>query len=109
MVLDAIKFIKFKNFEVWFSGPGNGKIFELAAKKDSRIKYLGLVTDKKLTKLYQKADIFLNPRPINMYGNQFNFPSKLFDYLAWNKPIISTSFQNVFEKYSNSFRFFFKM
>lgn len=101
MVLEAIKFIKHKNFEVWFSGPGNGKIFELAAKKDSRIKYFGLVTDRKLTKLYQEADIFLNPRPINMYGNQFNFPSKLFDYLAWNKPIISTwskSFSPVYRK-----------
>jgi hypothetical protein len=25
-----------------------------------------------------------------MPGNEINFPSKLFDYLAWDKPIIST-------------------
>lgn len=90
MLLESIKYIKNQNFEIWLSGPGNAKNFELAAKKDFRIKYLGLVKDKILTKLYQKADIFLNPRPTNMYGNQFNFPSKLLDYLAWNKPIIST-------------------
>lgn len=90
MLLKAIKYIKYQNFEIWFSGSGNAKTFELAAKKDFRIKYLGLVSDKMLLKLYQEADVFLNPRPTNMQGNQFNFPSKLLDYLAWNKPIIST-------------------
>ena len=100
MLLETIKYIKNQNFEIWFSGPGNAKNFELAAKKDFRIKYLGLVSDKMLLKLYQEADVFLNPRPKNMYGNQFNFPSKLLDYLAWNKPIIST--------WSNSLSPFYK-
>ena len=101
MILESIKLIKNKNFEVWFSGPGDDRTLKLAAKHDCRIKCLGLVTEKKLIKLYQEADVFLNPRPINIYGNQFNFPSKLFDYLAWNKPIISTrskSFSPLYKK-----------
>lgn len=90
MLLDAVKLIKNKNFELWLSGPGFSQVCKSAASKDKRIKYLGLLSASKLKNIYQKADVFLNPRPIKISGNEFNFPSKLFDYLAWNKPIIST-------------------
>ena len=90
MLLDAMDHIKDDKFELWVCGPANDKLFKSAVKKDQRIKYLGLLTDNQLQNTYKKADIFLNPRPVNMPGNEINFPSKLFDYLAWNKPIIST-------------------
>ncbi len=89
-LIKAIKLIKKKNFELWITGPGEGKVFENEAKKDRRIKFFGLLEDNKLKKIYCNADIFLNPRPINLIDNEYNFPSKLFDYLSWKKPIIST-------------------
>ena len=82
--------IKRDDFELWISGFGDVQTFKKSLPKDNRIKYLGLLNKDQLCDKYQAANVFLNPRPINMLGNDNNFPSKLFDYLAWNKPIIST-------------------
>ncbi len=101
ILLDAMDHIKEDKLELWISGSGNDKFIKLATKKDKRIKFLGLLTNSQLQNTYKKADIFLNPRPVNMPGNEINFPSKLFDYLAWKKPIISTwtkSLSPVYEK-----------
>ena len=78
------------NFELWISGSGNNSFLRSAIKNDKRIKFFGLLTSKQLQNAYKKADIFLNPRPVDMFANDISFPSKLFDYLSWNKPIIST-------------------
>ena len=101
LLIDTMKYIKRNDFELWISGPGESKFAQKAAKIDNRIKFLGLLTDDQLKSLYQKADVFLNPRPIKMPGNEFNFPSKLFDYLAWNKPIISTFTKSLSPEYKN--------
>ena len=90
ILLDAMTLIKRNDFELWISGASDLSEFKKAAQKDNRIKYLGLLTDDQLRNTYQIADVFLNPRPVNKFGNQNNFPSKLFDYLSWKKPIIST-------------------
>ena len=82
--------IKRDDFELWISGFGDVQAFKKSLPKDKRIKYLGLLTDDQLYDAYQAANVFLNPRTVNMPGNENNFPSKIFDYLAWNKPIIST-------------------
>ena len=38
----------------------------------------------------QIASVFVNPRPRDVIGNESNFPSKLFEYFQYLKPIIST-------------------
>lgn len=101
LLIETMKYIKRNDFELWISGPGDSKFVQNAAKIDNRIKFLGLLTDYQLKNLYQKTDVFLNPRPIKMPGNEFNFPSKLFDYLAWNKPIISTFTKSLSPEYKN--------
>ena len=68
-------------------------------KTDNRIKFLGLLSTNQLINTYKKADIFLNPRPVSMTSNDISFPSKLFDYLWWNKPIISTCTKSLDPKY----------
>jgi glycosyltransferase involved in cell wall biosynthesis len=90
ILLDAMNYIKDDKLELWISGQGDNKLIKLAVKKDKRIKFLGLLSNNRLQNTYNRVDIFLNPRPVNMPGNEINFPSKLFDYLAWDKPIIST-------------------
>jgi len=90
MLLDAMALIKRDDFELWITGFGDTTVFKKSLPKDKRIKYLGLLTYDQLHDAYQTANVFLNPRPVNMPGNENNFPSKLFDYLAWKKPIIST-------------------
>ena len=101
LLIEAMRYIKRNDLELWISGPGDYKLVKKASNIDNRIKFLGLLTDEQLKNIYQKADVFLNPRPINMPGNEFNFPSKLFDYLAWNKPIISTFTKSLSPEYKD--------
>lgn len=100
-LLKSLKLIKNNNFELWISGPGEATTIKMASLSDKRIKFYGLLPDHKLNRLYQKASVFLNPRPIKMQGNEYNFPSKLFDYLAWKKPIISTWTKSLTADYKN--------
>ena len=101
ILLDAVALLKEKNFELWISGSGNDRFLKQAVKKDSRIKFFGLLSNTQLQNTYKAADIFLNPRPVNMSVNDISFPSKLFDYLSWNKPIISTCTKSLDPIYKN--------
>ena len=75
------------NFELWISGSGNDKFLKVI-NKDKRIKFFGLLLANNF-KILVKADIFKS-KTSSMLVNDISFPSKLFDYLSWNKPIIST-------------------
>jgi glycosyltransferase involved in cell wall biosynthesis len=92
ILIKALDLIKEKNFELWISGPGAGKskLLKTAAEKDERIKILGFLNNEKLMNAYNQADIFINPRNTALEENVRNFPSKLFDYLGWQKKIISS-------------------
>jgi hypothetical protein len=90
LVFEALEYIKDKNFELWICGPGYNKILDLILKKDKRVKFFGLVSEKRFNNICRKADVFLNPRVTNTKSSEISFPSKLFDYILWNKPIIST-------------------
>jgi glycosyltransferase involved in cell wall biosynthesis len=89
-LLREFSHIKIQNIELWISGSGKNKDLEQVMKQDSRIKYFGLVTEEKLQELYKNADVFVNPRPSELALSRFNFPSKIFQYLSYGKPIIST-------------------
>ena len=86
--------IKRDDFELWISGFGDKIELKKSSIKDKRIKYFGMLNNDQLHDVYQKANVFLNPRPVNIPGNipgtENNFPSKIFEYLSWKKPIIST-------------------
>lgn len=56
---------------------------------DSRIHFFGTVSKKDLDVLREKADILVNPRPM-ITENVYNFPSKLLEYMAYQKIIVST-------------------
>ena len=67
----------------------NPEVERLAA-IDTRIKVMGFVTEQKLGQLARQADVFVNPRPSKIPGNERNFPSKVLEYLSFGKPVIST-------------------
>ena len=48
-----------------------------------------IVSKKDLDVLREKADILVNPRPM-ITENVYNFPSKLLEYMAYQKIIVST-------------------
>jgi glycosyltransferase involved in cell wall biosynthesis len=88
-LIEAIKYIKNKNFKLWICGKGTNNNVLDVAQQDNRIKMLGFVSEEHLHSLMVKATIFVNPRP-DLPDNRNNFPSKLFDYFKYCKPVVST-------------------
>ena len=93
LLLEAIKKIQIQNVEFIFSGRGalEGAIQE-AAKGDKRIRLEGFLPRDEYYRLLDSADILVNPRNMNFQQNANNFPSKMLEYLAAGKCIVSTRF-----------------
>lgn len=98
LVLDALRLRSDLNVRVKFCG--NGKdvpLIKEAAKTDSRIEYLGMLTQGELFKVYEGADVLLNLR-IEEEGD-FHFPGKFLECLAMGKLVISTPIAHVERDY----------
>lgn len=89
LVLDAMAKYSRSNVRIIFAGKGNDvTLIEDAAKKDSRIKYVGMLNMDALFELYDEADVLLNLRLEEELD--FHFPGKLLEYLATGRYVIST-------------------
>lgn len=93
LLLDALKRVERQDIRLWISGKGElEEEVKAAAEKDNRICYLGHLPYKEYIQKLQEADVLVNPRDMSLPENQNNFPSKIMDYLAAGKVIVSTRF-----------------
>lgn len=75
---------------VCFAGKGvDVGLIEERSVSDKRIRYLGLLSQEEIFKLYEISDVLLNLRIEE--PNDMHFPSKLLEYIATGKHVISTS------------------
>lgn len=70
-------------------GPLEGAVRE-AARRDSRIEFVGFLPFDQVAGLYRDADVLLNIRLTKAVNTRYVFPSKLMEYLASGTPVIST-------------------
>jgi glycosyltransferase involved in cell wall biosynthesis len=63
----------------------------LAAERDKRIRFLGLVPRQRLLNEYRAADVLVNPNLTSSQSASYLFPSKLAEYLATGRPVITTA------------------
>lgn len=54
------------------------------------IHYVGNIYNEDLNKHMKEMDCLINPRPSNLEYTLYSFPSKTFDYIRFNKPILTT-------------------
>lgn len=83
---------------------GNGPLADVVRQKaesDPRLTYLGVLPRKQQLELLQRAGLLLNPRLVSLPENRYNFPSKLLEYLASGRPVISTLTADLSEEYSD--------
>lgn len=106
LLLDTLGILKRNDFELILTGPPPIGHIREKIDRDHRVRYLGLLTDHDLIKLYSQVDFFVNPRPNSSSHEKNNFPSKLLDYLAWNKPILSTRTDGLAPYYNDKLEFF---
>jgi len=72
-----------------------------AAKQDSRIEYLGFLNTTDMANLYHTVDVLVNPRLLSSEIAQMAFPSKIVEYLATGKPVVSTDLPTFDEDFRN--------
>jgi len=93
ILLNAMENLEENKIELWISGKGELEYeVRTASEKDTRIKYLGHMEYSEYMKCLEEADVLINPRNMSLPENQNNFPSKIMEYLAVGKPIISSKF-----------------
>ena len=103
VILEAIQHIPDKNYRFWFSGRGPlDAVIHEAARHDHRITHWGFVERSRYREMLQEANVLLNPRPTRLPENRYNFPSKLMEYMAAGRPIISTASSDIGEYYRDA-------
>lgn len=92
-LLEVMKNVRNQKIRLLLSGKGDLETqIQQASQEDSRIQYLGHLPYGEYIRRMNQADILINPRNMALPENQNNFPSKIMDYLASGKTIISTKF-----------------
>jgi hypothetical protein len=82
-----------QNFQLSFSGSGLlSDSIKLAAQKDDRLKYLGLLDLVEYADAIASADICINAQYSSI---SVNFPSKIATYLAFGKIVLSTEINSL--------------
>lgn len=102
-LLDAFEQLRERDYELWLTGAGSSEsLIKERIKKDDRIKYFGyLVSRNDVLALEQKADILIHTRDLNSPAAPYCFPSKVFEYLATGKPVLSVDIAGIPEQYFN--------
>lgn len=81
---------------------GRGELSDLvcqAAAADPRIRYHGLLTHDQVLELYRQSDVLLNIRLTQGVGKSYLFASKLLEYLAMGRNVITTAMAHAAEEY----------
>lgn len=99
-LLDAMNYLD-GSFELWLTGNGNAReLIEKTAEKDGRIKYLGfLPTRKDLLDKQASATMLVNPRKDTEEASKYCFPSKILEYMASGRPVLSCFLPGIPEEY----------
>lgn len=101
-LMDAY-FLAKPNMDLYISGHG---AYENAvkerAKLNPRVHYLGQISKQEHYKYINGASILLNPRIYRKSLDEVSVPSKLIEYLASGREILSTYSTPIFEEFGNS-------
>lgn len=99
-LLDAMKLLD-DSYELWLTGSGNAaELIKERAAEDSRIVFYGYLPSRQdLLNKQAVATMLINPRRDIEEASQYCFPSKLFEYMASGRPVISCRLAGIPEEY----------
>lgn len=73
--------------------------YQQMARSDSRIVFTGMLTHEQVVAYEQQSDVLVNPRFTSLDNAAYSFPSKLIEYLACGKPVISSRLAGITSDY----------
>lgn len=109
-ILDLVNaFLKIDrpDVELIICGDGNTKqeIVEIA-EKDTRIKYLGVLSKQQVREVMKSAWALVNPREKGQGFTRYSFPSKTADYMAAGRPVICQKLEAIPDEYDQYLLYF---
>ena len=110
VILDAFAMLHGDGYALWLFGQGTmeQEIREAAA-ADPRIMYGGFQPAEVILPRTSLASVMVNPRPLEQQIAPYSFPSKLLEYLAMGKIVISTELPGIPPDYYPHLIFFDNM
>ena len=72
-----------------------GKVSENQKKNYPNIKFVCFLNGKNYTTFMNQSHLFINPRnPLDLFTN-YSFPSKMFEYVSFKRPILSSDLSSI--------------
>jgi glycosyltransferase involved in cell wall biosynthesis len=91
VMLEALELMRGANVRLIIVGDGPLRQSVIAAAaRDPRLDYRGLLSFEEVLEVYNQADVLLNVRLTRAMNTKYFFPSKVMEYLATGRPVIST-------------------
>lgn len=106
LLLLSLSYIDRSDISINFLGKGD--LEELVvdmSKVDARVKYHGALSGDELVAELMRANLLINPRPIEDEYAIASFPSKLIDYMLTGIPILTTRLMSIPEEIGDCFYF----
>lgn len=100
VLLDAFAQLQGSAYELWLFGQGTmEEEIRKAARHDTRIRYQGWCGPDVLFPRMRQADVMVVPRFTNDRIAEYSFPSKLLEYIAMGKIVISAKLPSIPPEY----------
>ena len=91
LLLDAFAELPGEGFRLWLFGSGDmAEDIRRRAKEDARVYFAGRVAPEEAFRRCQQATVLINPRPTSESFTRYSFPSKVLEYMAAGRPVITT-------------------
>lgn len=100
LLIETMQYIDDPHVKLWVLGKGEDvALLEAAATDDPRICYFGFVESGEVGHFFKRASVLVNPRPADQTHSRYSFPSKILEYMATDKPVITTRFPSLPAEY----------
>lgn len=100
LLLAAFRELEGPQWALWVFGRGRmAPAVEDAAAHDPRITYFGFQSNEVLFDRMAAADVLVSPRPLDDTLTPFLFPSKVLEYMAMGKVVVSSRLPGIPEEY----------
>jgi len=89
---------------VYGRGPLQPEIEAVAAASD-RVEFGGLADTREVARGYAQADLLINPRSVHADFARYSFPSKILEYMASGRPVLTTELPEIPADYAPHLNF----